>query len=193
MQYITPAPVLSWSTAERLFHEFVGSADVLKCHFNVTLLLQRTLCLNHIQFVKSLSSRSFSLVCELFMWVNYSCLILEPPCWFFLVEFHPFAFRLHLPVSCKHFQFYLVCPVLAVPCSFFASSGFIYILSSLSIWVTNENREMIHEPSIVFFHVVKSFITPLDGIQPVGNPVSHMALFKLVLPFMVVWWAKTDI
>lgn len=67
--------------------KLAGSAGVLKCHFNVTLLLQRSLCLIHIQFVKHVHSWSFSLVCELFMSLNYSCVILEPPSWFSVLNF----------------------------------------------------------------------------------------------------------
>lgn len=65
------------------FINLVGS-----CHFKVTLLLQRSLCLiQFVQFVKHVNSWSFSLVCVLFTWVNYSCLILKPSTWVFLLNF----------------------------------------------------------------------------------------------------------
>lgn len=168
-------------------------SDVLKCHFSVTRLLQRSFCLHPVKFVKHLSSWSCFLVCDLFMWVNFLMPNSRTSQLILLVEFHTLTVIFHLPVSCEHFQFYPVCPVLAVLSSFVPSSGLMCILSSLSICVINENIEMIREQSSVFLHVDTSLITPLRHIPPVGNSVSHTALFKLVLPFTVVYWAKTDI
>lgn len=78
------------------FVNIMGSADDLKFYFNITLLLQRSLCLTHTPFVKHVDSGSFSLAYELFVSMNYSCLIVEPPSWFSFLNFI-FCFQISSP------------------------------------------------------------------------------------------------
>lgn len=121
MWHITPTPALSsWSTTD-YFMNLVGSVDVLKCQFNVILLLQRRLLLIHLQFLKC----DFLILFSCIGGVNLSCLILELPNCFpllnFAIFFSDFISQLFSVLSC---------PVLAILSSFVSSSDLIKLLSS---------------------------------------------------------------
>lgn len=144
----------------------VGSVDFLKCQFNVILLLQRRLLLIHLQFLKC----DFLILFSCIGGVNLSCLILELPSSFPLLNFA----ILFSDFICQLFSV-LSCPVLAVPSSFVSSSNLINLLSSLSIWAIKENIEMTLKQLTVFLHIGISFVSPFDDIQPADKPVSCMA------------------